>query len=105
MRIRKLLPATLLAIPLALTACDRPILPDTSLPGNNPAIQLHAEWEVMMPHGVWEIHPPSRLDIIMIPDGNGFELTAAERCATYGGSTELIFYPKTDQFICEGIDY
>lgn len=65
--------------------------------------QLHAEWELEVFH-VWDISPPTKLNIIMWPDHMQiYKETAKERCDNMGG--ELIYNLKTQQFICEGIDY
>ena len=68
-----------------------------------PDIQVHAEWELEVEH-LWDVSPPTRIDIIMWPDSMTiYKQTAQERCEDMGG--ELIYYPKTQQFMCEDVDY
>lgn len=88
---------------LMLTACDRPGAYFDVESGKFQDVQIYAEWEMSMPYQR-EIDPPTRVDVIMFPDEmHIYSRTAKERCDDWGG--ELIFYPKTYQFVCEGVDY
>ncbi len=93
----------LLALALPLAACD---YPGTYLDDNGHIVdvQVHAEWELTEAHAPWEMPTmETRLDIIMYPPNYHFSPEPAERCDQMGG--ELIFYPNTSQYICEGVDY
>lgn len=96
----------------ALTACDRP---GTYFDGERvQRVQLHAEWEMELRDQdfrsnpnvrAWTLEDGERLDIIMWPDFMGiYAESAVVRCANMGGA-ELIWYPKTDQFVCENVDH
>lgn len=100
--------ALAIAAPI-IAACDMPghYLDPNS--GTVQSVQIHAEWELDRGN-TWDIAPPMRLDIIMFPDemelywdADGNEISVDKRCDAMGG--ELLWYSRTSQFICEGIDY
>lgn len=88
---------------IGLCGCDKPGTFFDVNTGKTQVVQIHAEWELEQPH-LWDIKPPDRLDIIMWPDSMGiYNESAAVRCDNMGG--ELIYYPKTQQSICEHVDF
>lgn len=90
---------------VTLSGCDKPGTYYSFGDNNIQHVQLHAEWETEVDHAPWDLSPPERLDIIMWPDHMEiYDEPAYVRCEKMGGD-ELIYYPKTDQHICEDIDY
>lgn len=88
---------------LSITACDTPGHYVDVATGQIQQVQLHHESELEVEHQ-WDVSPPTRIDIIMWPDHMQiYTKSANERCEDMGG--ELIYYPKTQQWICENVDY
>jgi hypothetical protein len=90
---------------LFLTACDVPSTLYMDGKGTVHNVRIHAEWEFDSAQGIGNVDPPTRLDAIMHWDyANPITKdSAVERCEKMGG--EPIYYPKTKQLMCQGIDY